>query len=222
MTKSENNLLGNTFVHTLLIQIHTLEFTILYNTLSKGRGGGEWRTKFNQQAFQARDEFGHVFVNLPTAEKKRRLAEMNGDYTAWVKRSQEKVTRRNRLLSMYKTVSFYMVGSRRGGLPEWQCGPALLLDKTWAVDNLRHRSRGFYRMYEVLKVGIMKHWAQQEESGVAELENGFDGLTAEEKDGNAAALCILLAKKLSGDDGLGDYVAAFFDKYPAKDLRGED
>jgi hypothetical protein len=221
--KSENNLLGNTFIHTLLIQIHTLEFTILYNSLSKGRGGGDWKTKFNQQAFQASDEFGHLFVNLPTAEKKRRLAEMDEDYAAWVKRSQEKVTRRNRLLSMYRTVGFfYSVGSRRVGLPEWQFGPALLLDKTWAVDKLRHRSRTFYRMYEVLKAGMMRHWTQEEEEGVAKLRNGFDGLSVEEKDGNAAGLCIFLAKKLAGDDGLADYVTAFFDKYPAKDLRGED
>jgi hypothetical protein len=222
LTRSENNLLGNTFIHTLLVQIHTLEFTILYDKWSKGRGGGQWRTKFNQRAFQASDEFRHHFVNLPTAERNRRMAEMKDDYKAWVKRSQEKVTRRNRLLTMYKTVSVHLDGSRRISLPGWQFGPALLLDKTWAVSKLRHKTTAFYRTYGVLKAGLVKHWAEEDESGVVELENGFDGLTAEEKEGNAAALCIFLVKKLVGDDGLADHVAAFFDEYPAKDLRGED
>jgi hypothetical protein len=108
LIKSEKNILGNTYVHTVLIQVQTLEFTILYDNMSRGRGGGEWRSKFNKAAFQASDEFRHVFADLSNAERNQRMSAMGNDYKEWLKKSQETVTRRNRLFAMYKMVSFYL------------------------------------------------------------------------------------------------------------------
>ena len=106
--KSETGLAGNAFVYTLLVQVQTLEFTILYNSMSRGRGGGEWRAGFLKRAFHASDEYKHVFADLTNAEKEARMRTMGDEYREWARASQEKVTRRNRLLSMYKLVSICM------------------------------------------------------------------------------------------------------------------
>jgi hypothetical protein len=103
--KNEASLVGNAFVYTLLVQVQTLEFTILYNTMSRGRGGGDWKAAFLKRAFQTSDEYKHVFADLTNAQKDAKMRTMGDEYREWARASQEKVTRRNRLLSMYKLVS---------------------------------------------------------------------------------------------------------------------
>ena len=61
-----------------------------------------------KRAFQASNEYKHVFADLINAEKEARMRMMGDEYREWVRASQEKVMRRNRLLSMYKLVSICM------------------------------------------------------------------------------------------------------------------
>lgn len=90
------------------------------------------------------------------------------------------------------------------------------------MNKLRHRFKLFYRAYEVVKAGLKDHRAKEEEEGAAELKDGTDGLTWDEKDVNAANLCVFLMRKLAGDQEIADYVARFFEKYPVKILRKDD
>jgi hypothetical protein len=73
-----------------------------------------------------------------------------------------------------------------------------------------------------VKAGLKDHRAKEEVEGAVELRDGTEGLTWDEKDVNAAHLCVFLMRKLAGEQGIADYVADFFEKYPVKKLREDD
>jgi hypothetical protein len=61
-------------------------------------------------------------------------------------------------------------------LTSQQFGPALLLDTTWDVNKLRHTSKLFYRAYEVVKAGVIKRQAQEQEEQ-EDLQDEWDSLS---------------------------------------------
>jgi hypothetical protein len=105
LLKTEKKVVGNTWVYTTLVQVQTLEFTIQYNYLAQGRGGAAWKAKFNQGTFQESDRYRHLFSGLRPAEKEAKMKTMEMEFQEWTNLTKEKVTRRNRLLSMYQLVS---------------------------------------------------------------------------------------------------------------------
>ena len=92
---------------TLIIQIQTLEFTIESKDRSRGQGGKAWKIKFLTDAFQASDDFKSQFAGLTNEQKTAKMGELRQEFSDWKKQNQETVTRRNRLLYMYKMVSHF-------------------------------------------------------------------------------------------------------------------
>jgi hypothetical protein len=104
--RTETKSTAEEFVYTMLAQVQTLQFCFEFSRMSSGRGGGTWKANFNKATFQQSDKFGHIFAGLNDADKETRMAAMADEYQEWAKMCKETVTRRNMLLSMYKTVSF--------------------------------------------------------------------------------------------------------------------
>jgi hypothetical protein len=73
------------------------------------------------------------------------------------------------------------------------------------VDKLRHRSKIFYHVYEVIKTGLVRCRAQEEEIG-AEVDDDEEVLDMDERDANGAALCAFLVRRLTRDGGICDQV----------------
>jgi hypothetical protein len=92
-------------IGTMLHQMHSLEYSIELDRAFRQNGGSRWRGKFNRELFQESDEHRARFASLNAKQRAAKMKELEGEYHDWIKKTQEVVTRRNRLLAMYKTVS---------------------------------------------------------------------------------------------------------------------
>jgi hypothetical protein len=89
-----------------------------------------------------------------------------------------------------------------------QFGAALLLETIWNVHGLRHRSKFFRRVCEIVQKGMVEYYTQLEE----DLDE--EELSWETKHANASKLCVFLVKKLATEESMATYVQNFFEKYP--------
>ena len=70
-------------------------------------------------------------------------------------------------------------------------------------------------------MGVRDHQAKEQKEGLSSSQDE-EGISWENKDVNAATLCLFLATKLTGETGLVDYIGEFFEKHPMEELRKEN